>query len=1406
MSTDTVPGSNSLVSIICRTTGRRELQEALQSVACQTHPNLELLLVDAACKDLNEASTWSGPVQCKIVSPGNPLPRAKAANAGLDAAQGEYIIFLDEDDWIASEHIASLLSELESNPDIDATYSNTQLTTADGKLLNTVFAQDFDRRVLMHDNYIAIHSLLFRRSILNKGCRFDENFDDFEDWDFWLQLARHTDFLHLNITTAFYRQGGGSTTATSNDEDKYLPDKATAAGRAKLFEKWLGIWTGNEYNQMLGEIFSEISNLQRQVILMNSDISNLQRQMILLNSDIDKRSRTQETLQNQLALKNDEYQKLIALHEDLDNAVRRMLNSTSWRITGPLRFVSRKVRQHLPGGSKKKLKGKFTQGFEANQNNSSSPNIKFELDSFSNGKILCVEELLIQGWAISDSGPVSFDVHIDGLLFKSSRTSKYRPDVYRKNRHLEHSMYAGFDEGIDLASLNAGKHRVEVSFSTESSGKVSESTTFYKLSANHMFNAWSRFHFAEQSRDKNRSVRKLACLSKHPITIILNCGTDKEKLTKSLSALAQQSWDEFHLVTLNANGEFAEKLIRKYPKLASRITVLDDAPPDPEKQSYALALNAGETLQPYALQMLYLRALESGSQLVYSDHDQVDSDGHHSNPVFTWSWSPDLLYSVNYVGGVYLGKQSMFLQLDWAKENFCALRYAILLRLSLEAARIERIPNILWSEPELSENRGYARQEFEVIRQFLDSNSLPAKASEQDGIRSLKWELQGNPLVSIIMPTLGKLSLLKPCIESLQTLTTYKNFEVIILNNGRGENQDGFDYLAKQNFKIVECDEPFNWARLNNIGAQHAKGEHLLFLNDDIEIIQEDWLQELVSLSQRKETGAIGCKLLYPAGALQHAGIFLINYGGGGLHLFHKLKPKDGHYMELDQRVREVSANTGACLMVSRKKFDGIDGFDEELKIVGNDIDFCLRLRKNGLRNLWTSRCTLIHHESISREPRGNDADENYLWKRWRWLFESGDPHYNPNLSLHTVNCSLIFDVPVKELIAAIPEDLKADYSNKPLIPRNGVNLIGYIRANMGLGEAARADARALKAANIDFGIINFEHGNPASMTNYDWLDFESSRPDYDINLIHINGDFIPLMYSELPSYFFQARYNIAFWAWELETLPQHWLGSLEFLDEIWVPSEFVKDAVAKETQLPVTVIGHNVALSPDSEIGRDNFGIPQSAFVFLAMYDTRSIAERKNTKATVQAFQRAFSALDKSVCLVLKMNNPAKTDLAALQKNLEGWSNIFILDRHHSRNEIDSLINCTDCYVSLHRSEGFGLGPAEAMSVGKPCILTNWSGNTDYMTEDNCLAVDYELVNLEVDYGPYNAGQRWADADVQQASEYMKKLVDNPQLAKRIGDSAKNFIDTNFSPAAIGKQILERLSEIRKAEKPLAP
>jgi GT2 family glycosyltransferase len=251
------------------------------------------------------------------------------------------------------------------------------------------------------------------------------------------------------------------------------------------------------------------------------------------------------------------------------------------------------------------------------------------------------------------------------------------------------------------------------------------------------------------------------------------------------------------------------------------------------------------------------------------------------------------------------------------------------------------------------------------------------------------------------------MDLVEGILRTLTSQTSYRDLEVVFIDNSRGAHPDGIRRLTESGATVVERHEPFNWSRLNNAGAEIASGDLLHFLNDDMEAIDSDWMDDLVRHVQRPEVGVVGSMLLYPDGMIQHAGVFLVGHGGGAAHFLQGLDPDDDLYLDLQHVTREVSAVTGACLMVARATFEEVGGFDEGLEVSGNDVDFCIRVAATGRRVLWTPRSRLIHHESRSRGSVPYLPDQTRLWDRWEPLLRAGDPYFNPNLDQDRVDCDL---------------------------------------------------------------------------------------------------------------------------------------------------------------------------------------------------------------------------------------------------------------------------------------------------------------------------------------------------------------------------------------------------------------
>jgi glycosyltransferase involved in cell wall biosynthesis len=364
---------------------------------------------------------------------------------------------------------------------------------------------------------------------------------------------------------------------------------------------------------------------------------------------------------------------------------------------------------------------------------------------------------------------------------------------------------------------------------------------------------------------------------------------------------------------------------------------------------------------------------------------------------------------------------------------------------------------------------------------------------------------------------------------------------------------------------------------------------------------------------------------------------------------------------------------------------------------------------------------------------------------------------------------------------------------------RPGAQLIGYPRAELGMGEHVRLSARALDTIKFPFSIYDFSAGVMARQKDHRFVHHMSDETPYRASIFHINADQMPVARDVLGDSFFEGKYNIGYWAWELSEFPDAWLPSIEMVNEIWAPSRFIRDAIAKKTERPVVWMPLAVHVEAPPSIDRAYFHLPEDRYIFLFSFDFASFASRKNPEAVLRAFEQAFAKDDERVMLVVKTmaHDWHAEEAALLHDRLAADPRIRLIDSVLSHEEIAGLTNCSDAFVSLHRSEGFGRGMAEAMNVGKAVIGTAYSGNTDFMNEETACLVDYTLVPVKEGQYPHHEGQVWAEPDVEQAAAYMRRLVDEPGYGAALGKRARSLLLSEFSPERVGRRIRARLEEL---------
>ena len=363
----------------------------------------------------------------------------------------------------------------------------------------------------------------------------------------------------------------------------------------------------------------------------------------------------------------------------------------------------------------------------------------------------------------------------------------------------------------------------------------------------------------------------------------------------------------------------------------------------------------------------------------------------------------------------------------------------------------------------------------------------------------------------------------------------------------------------------------------------------------------------------------------------------------------------------------------------------------------------------------------------------------------------------------------------------------------------NGVNLIGSIRAQTGLGQSTRLVADILEESGENYVIHDFFVPPGPRMGDHTHDLKVSEDMPYDVNIFHINASEFTIAFINMGKQVWDHRYNIAYWLWELEEFPEEWLGCIDLVDEIWTPADFITNTLKKYTDKPVVTLPYCVEAPVSEEFDRAFFNLPKDIFLFLMMFDSGSIMERKNPDSVFAAYREAFGIDNDRVGIVVKINEYSQKDITYINKALEGYKNVYILSDTLTKVQVNSLIKAVDVFVSLHRAEGFGLVLAEAMIVGTPTIATNWSANTEFACSDAACLVDYKMIEIDRDIPPYKKGYHWADADIAQAAGFMRRLYEDEEFYQNIADNAKRYVASRLNMERSTGIVKERLENIRK-------
>ncbi len=636
-------------------------------------------------------------------------------------------------------------------------------------------------------------------------------------------------------------------------------------------------------------------------------------------------------------------------------------------------------------------------------------------------------DLEIVGWALARREAASIDIGIDGEHVISANTGIRRPDVQRAFPDRSDALTAGFSAILPHRSLPKGRHLVSVAL-RDKAGQTSR--TEFRIEVEEAPDADGPWELRRRMTQAEINVlgRPLAAAVHPPSFGILLPVADAHLLDQarttlvSLRAQVYGNWRLFILLPARQTETLTRELLQGLEELSNRVELLAGERAAARLLvphgaiSHLMVLRPGDELGCDAcLEFAVHAALHPGADLLYSDDRRLNPTSGRIEAFLKPQWSPDLLLSMNYLGRAWCARTDVFRRAALRPKELIGSSYHLALRLSEHAAAIRHVPGTLLQAADFAESASTAQQ---ALRQALIRRGMAAvvTAGRVKGTFRVRRKFVARKLVSIIIPTCAARGLVRTCIETLRSKTAYRDFEIVCVENIPAEKQEWKSWLRAHADTVIETAEPFNWSRFNNLAAAASRGEFLLFLNDDVEIIDRDWLGALLEHAQRPEVGAVGAQLLYPDRRVQHAGMFLAQ-PGVARHAFRYAAESDPGYFGLALTQRNMIAVTGACLLTRRETFESLGRFDEAHDIVNNDVDYCLRVWQRGLRTIYTPHARLIHHELASRTEMADSYDAAAFDIKWRNIFGAGDPFFHPSLSKNRDDYS--FEWEPMELICA---------------------------------------------------------------------------------------------------------------------------------------------------------------------------------------------------------------------------------------------------------------------------------------------------------------------------------------------------------------------------------------------------
>lgn len=604
--------------------------------------------------------------------------------------------------------------------------------------------------------------------------------------------------------------------------------------------------------------------------------------------------------------------------------------------------------------------------------------------------------------------------HVARQVMKTDKTRRLAIGTAKKVRRVVPSRHGGKDTRLFVEALDATRRK-----------------QYKQWVEKH----WPNAETLAAQREESKSWKQQPLIS----ILVPTYNTDPKFLRDAIKSVQAQSYENWELcfaddastdtrvretITQASSDDVRIKYV--FRKKNGHISEASNSALNIATGEFVGLLDHDDVLWPNALYEV-VKAINTDEKidLLYSDEEKISEDGkHHEDPYFKPDWSPDQLRCHNYVTHFTVIRTKLANKVGGFRKGYeGAQDWDIILRASREARNIFHIPTILYSWRKArnstalrADAKGYAwTVQRHVLEDDLQARGFEGEVDETShlGLWKINYKLD-MPLVSIIIPTKDQYDLIQQCLESIAHYTTYPNYEIVLVDTGSSDKKVWhlYEEFADEKVRVEKWTKPFNFSAVCNFGASKARGKYLLFLNNDTEVITSNWIEGLLGLAQQSHVGAVGCKLQYPDNRIQHAGIIL---GDGGFpdtpaiagHIFGGWDNglEDQYKIMFTEALRDSSAVTAACLMVSAEKFTAVKGFDESFKIAFNDVDFCLKLRAKGYYNVYVSYVRLYHHESVSvgRVEKSNRDIEAFkdehrrMAQKWGDATFENDPFFNRN-------------------------------------------------------------------------------------------------------------------------------------------------------------------------------------------------------------------------------------------------------------------------------------------------------------------------------------------------------------------------------------------------------------------------